>query len=410
MNTVGYHQGDQILAQLPAENSLRCAVVAGAITLPLGFLVILVSCWQISIDEPPTVLADFMVFWTAAQFMIEGTPLAALDPVKLTERMLVDPEGWLPFAYPPAFLVFLAPFGFAPFVLAWPLFSAGSAILLLFSLRPWCGASRAIWISAAFAPAIFPALVLGQTTLLWIAILLFALSALRHGNGIAAGILIGLLTFKPQLGLMLPIALIAAGAWRTVLWASITALLMLVLPLFWLGFDYIPTLINSVHAHFGMVARPEDTPHRMMSISAFLLGIGIQIEMTTGLQWISTLGVALIVWIAWQSNHVGADARDAILLAAIPLSTPYLWYYELVIPAAALLFLLRAGRLPKGVFGGSLFLGLWLGGCLMIMIELIAPLAEFPTRFIFVPLIVALFAQAAMSGLGKKRMLGGEQA
>ena len=50
---------------------------------------------------------------------------------------------------------------------------------------------------------------------------------------IRAGVAIGLLAIKPQLGLLLPLALAAACRWRTMVWASATVAALIGASLVW---------------------------------------------------------------------------------------------------------------------------------------------------------------------------------
>lgn len=395
----GFEQGDTALRTLDPETALKLAVTAACLTLPIAVLVIGASLWQIGSGLEPAVWTDFNVFWAAATLALGGDPLGALDIRRLYEAMPVRPDAWYPFVYPPGFLALIAPFGALPFALAWPLFTGLSLLGLAAAFRLWTDGSGAALITAACAPVVLPALILGQTSLLWTAGLVTALWFLRRDNAIGAGILIGCLTLKPQLGLILPVALIAFGAWRVILWAMITALVLLIGPLALFGLGYVPALLDGVSGHLSTISAAGEQPGRMLAILTLLIGASIPEEAATIGQIACSIGVAAMVWVVWRPGRAPADLRDAVLFAAIPLSTPYFWHYELVIPATALLFLARGASLPGGVFGLLLFLGLWLGGSAIILIELVAPVRNFPAGWVFVPLLVALFVQSAKSAV-----------
>ena len=73
----------------------------------------------------------------------------------------------------------------------------------------------------------FPAVLLtvthGQNAFLTAGLLSWGL-LLLPAQPVAAGVLIGALAFKPQLALLLPVALIAGGNWRAIVAASLTVL------------------------------------------------------------------------------------------------------------------------------------------------------------------------------------------
>ena len=80
--------------------------------------------------------------------------------------------------------------------------------------------------------------------------------------------------------------------------------------------------------------------------------------------------------------------KAASLLTAIPLSSPYFWFYEAAVLAIATLFMIRAGVLgPRPL--NLLFLAmLWLGAGPTMVIESVYPDALNTTRMLIAPLSV----------------------
>ena len=79
-----------------------------------------------------------------------------------------------------------------------------------------------MWLLLALAfPAVFVNLGHGHNGFLTAALLGFALVNLDR-RPVVAGILFGLLAYKPQFGLMIPLVLLATGRWRTMLAAAAT--------------------------------------------------------------------------------------------------------------------------------------------------------------------------------------------
>ncbi|MDJ0930227.1 glycosyltransferase family 87 protein [Breoghania sp.] len=64
-----------------------------------------------------------------------------------------------------------------------------------------------------------------------------------------AGIVIGLLTYKPQLGVLIPVALLVAGYWRTIFGAAVSTLLFALAS--WLAFGSEPWLVFIAQAYVG---------------------------------------------------------------------------------------------------------------------------------------------------------------
>ena len=130
--------------------------------------------------------------------------------------------GW---HYPPFF------FAVAVLVAALP-YAWGLAIWLAASLAAYLAAMRAILprpetllIAAAF-PAVFVNIGHGQNGFLTAALLGGALHLLDRRPWLA-GVLIGCLAYKPQFGVLIPLALLAGGRWSTIAAAVATVAALL---------------------------------------------------------------------------------------------------------------------------------------------------------------------------------------
>src|SRR5262249_47433894 len=109
--------------------------------------------------------------------------------------------------------------GYFPALFAWV-----SASLLAFTLagRREVSDLRILAI-VLISPAALLCFMSGQSSLLTTAALLTVFASLDR-RPILAGVLIGLLTVKPQLVILFPFALVASGRWRVFFSAAVTAL------------------------------------------------------------------------------------------------------------------------------------------------------------------------------------------
>ena len=96
--------------------------------------------------------------------------------------------------------------------------------LYLAAVRAIVGERVGYLLAAAF-PAVLCNFIVGQNGFLSAALLGGALLFIER-RPVLAGMLIGLLTYKPHLGLLFPIVLAASGHWRVFIAAGITAALM----------------------------------------------------------------------------------------------------------------------------------------------------------------------------------------
>jgi hypothetical protein len=351
-------------ARLQAFGGNRTALVvflgvSGALFLMA--IVVAVAFILTADGTPRTLDSDFRVFWAAARILLSGDPLAAFDDARLDLEYGEVTEAWMPWLYPPGYLFLIAPFGLLSYAVAFLAMTLISVAAMALAARPFSGGVRPVWAALALAPAYLPPLVIGQNSLIWLAVLLAALHALRTGRPVLAGVIIGCLTLKPQLGLLIPIALLAAWQWRTILAAAATTILLAALPTLVTGVAYWQLLVEKLGLHADrMVTLIGELD---LTVGPFFLAsmLGLPTPAALALQWAITGIAALSVFVFWRSPRIGFDAKAALLLTAILLSAPYLWYYEAAMMPAIGLFLLRAGILTTRPLHLVLLLLLWIG-------------------------------------------------
>jgi arabinofuranan 3-O-arabinosyltransferase len=338
-------------------------IVIAGVTATILFAQTIVQAAFIQTAEPGTVAIkiDFRIFWAAGQLALQGDYLAAFDMTRLAAVHQVSPDSWMPWLYPPGYLVLMMPFGALPFDYSVLIFSLISVLLIGLAVRPYTAGSAPVWLAMTLAPAYVPTLILAQNNLIWVAGLLAALAALRRERWVLAGVLIGCLTLKPQLGLLIPVALLAVGLWRTIIAALATAVVLAVLPTLLVGTEYWGLLASRLAEHGDKLLGSIDNLFLLVNpIYVFAL-LGAPADVALGLQWGIIALSAGIVAILWRSRGVGFDTRMAGLLIAILLSAPYLWYYEVAIMPMIGLCMVRAGILRQTIPHLALLLCLWLG-------------------------------------------------
>jgi arabinofuranan 3-O-arabinosyltransferase len=356
-------------ARVRAFAGLPLTLVVGlgaAVTLLFALAFISTAFFFTSEDGTRALDVDFRVFWAAGRLAWVGEPLAAFDMARLGAVHNVDPDIWMPWLYPPAYLLLLIPFGAMPFDWAFLLSNLVSIALIALALRHFVVRAPVVWIALVFAPAYVPTLVLGQNSLIWLAGLLAALAALRDGRPVLAGIFIGCLTLKPQLGILIPVALLAAGLWRTILAATATTLLLALLPCAVTGLRYWALLAERMGEQSEFLISSIETQYLMMGPYYLLTLLGLPADVALVVQTVILLVSALAVALFWGSQRVGFDAKAAMLMTAMLLSAPYFWYYEAAMMAAIGLFMLRAGIVGPSPLGLALLFLFWLGGGLQI--------------------------------------------
>ena len=165
---------------------------------------------------------DWMVFYGAARSFFAGKLDQIFDGERFTGYLNAAFSGWLtkplpyrPWVYPPTYLLLLLPFGKLTFAVSYFAFQLVSAVLLGLVLCWKADRPRArafiIW-SALLSPAASINVAMGQNAFLSSALLVGGWRVLRR-NPLLGGAVLGMLTVKPQFGLLLPVALLAAREW-----------------------------------------------------------------------------------------------------------------------------------------------------------------------------------------------------
>jgi hypothetical protein len=160
-----------------------------------------------------------------------------------------------------------------------------------------------------------------------------------------AGILFGALTFKPHLGLLLPVALVAGRHWRSVVAAALTALLSAAASVVLFGTGVWADFLASTADTRSMLESGMNFGHyyKMQSVFAAARLLGSSMVVAYSLQALVALSAAAVVLWAWRRRTADPDMKNAVLLAATPLSTAFIFDYDLMLLAPAIAWLGRKG-------------------------------------------------------------------
>jgi glycosyl transferase family 87 len=174
------------------------------------------------------VASDFVNVWAAGRMALAGHAASVYDwPAhKLVEESAVGHpfDGYFGWHYPPTFLFVAVVLSLIPYATAWVVWTFGTFPAYLAAVRAIIGDRIGYFLGAAF-PAVLANFIVGQNGFLTAGLIGGALTLIEQRPALA-GVLIGLLTYKPHLGLLFPIALVAGGHWRTFASATIVAVLM----------------------------------------------------------------------------------------------------------------------------------------------------------------------------------------
>ncbi len=288
---------------------------------------------------------DFVNVWAAGRLVLEGHPALAYDwdIQKQVELALLkqDFSGYFAWHYPPPFLFVAALLAQFPYAVAFIGWIVVSIIPYLAVMRAIVGRNFGLLLAVAF-PAVFSNTLVGQNGFLT-ASLIGATLYLLPMRPVLAGICLGLLTYKPQYGLLFPVVLIAAAQWRVFFSAAVTAILLAFVS--WLAFGS-----ESWQAFFHwlpMFAQAFLTDGKvpwwkMHSLFALIRYFGGSEQLAWASHWILTASIATALALMWRSR-APYTLKAAALAAGTLLTTPYLFMYDMVVLAIPIAFLVRIG-------------------------------------------------------------------
>jgi len=337
----------------PLVERIGRALMAVLIVALTAYLAAIALVLNSSVADGAAFRIDFVAFWAAAKLAVAGEAIVAFDPQTLVAAQALAPDptrNIYPWLYPPSFHLLVTPLGLLGFSAAFAIFSAVSLGLYILALDGWAGPVRGGLALAVAAPPVAFTLIVGNTSLLWVAMLLFALSMLARGRPRSAGAMIALLTLKPQLGLLIPVALIAGRHWRATLWAAIATAAIVAVTIAVFGVGYWSEFFHTLARTTAAFAFEREITKTMITWYAFAIQLGASHEVALAVQAPSLALAAGSVGLLWSRSGVAPDLKIAVLCLATLSSTPYAYQYELVLAVAGALFLARAGigRSPAG--------------------------------------------------------------
>jgi hypothetical protein len=306
---------------------------------------------------------DFSNVYAAGELTWQGRPADAYQPaLQHAAEKAVFGDRDVPFFgwhYPPFF--FAIAFAVAAFPYAWGLaiWIASSLAAYLMVIRAILPRTETLLLAAAF-PAVFVCIGHGQNGFLTAALLGGALHLLDR-RPLIAGMLIGCLAYKPQFGVLIPIALLAGGRWRTIGAAANTVAALIALSLLTLGGDVWHAFADSLRFTQTVVLEQGDTGwEKIQSVFSAVRMWGATVHTAYAVQ--AALALVLAASIAWLWRSDAAfELKAAALATGSLLATPYVLDYDLVVLAVAIVYLTRHGvKYGFGSFEISLLAAAWI--------------------------------------------------
>ena len=345
--------------------------------------------WILTPDDRP-IATDFVTIWAAGHMAQAGHAASAYDwtalrPVdaSVTGRPFAGYLGW---PYPPTFLFCAALLSSLPYVSAFLVWVSSTFVAYLVAIRAIVGDRSGYLLGAAF-PAVLANFIVGQNGCLSAGLIGGAIVLIER-QPVYAGVLLGLLTYKPHLAALFPIVLLASGRWKVLISAGITAAVMMALSWAAFGGASWMAFFSGIKHALGSDALTDQG--KLQSAFGLVLLLGGGKPLAWAVQIAIALFAAISISVFWRGK-ASYELKAAALGVGVLLLPSHLLTYDLVILAVPLAFLFRLGS-TYGFLSYEL-----IGMGLVCLLILVFPLVQAPVGFVAVLIVAALVVRRALS-------------
>jgi alpha-1,2-mannosyltransferase len=350
---------------------------------------------------------DFLHFYTLGSLAIEhrGADLYNINAqAELAAQRVPQAAGirYLPL-YPPHVSLFFAPLALLPYAPALALWWGYSTLVYaICCYSVWLACPRlrqygplTAVLAIAF-PAFFHLIAWGQTSALALACFTVMFFLLRNEQEFSAGLVLGCLIFKPQLGLASAVIFAGLGAWRVAAGAVISAAVQLSAGVAYFGTKPLWRWLDLLRNARAVMPLLEPKPYQTHCLRTFWSMLIPWSAFSFVLYLLSAIVVLALTIVCWKKNSsVTFALRYSALLLATVLVAPHLTVYDLVILAPGFL-LLADWLLEQAPSFSTRRLGTLL--YLIYTLPLIGPLARWThVQLSVIAMTVALYLIAQMS-------------
>jgi hypothetical protein len=304
-----------------------------------------VSHWWVYDAHGLGIPADFVNVWSAGRLALDGHPAQAWDwdiqkqvQVQVLGQTYPGNFAW---HYPPPFLLvamFLAQFPYGAAFIGW---MAASFVPYLAMMRATVGQPFGLLLAACF-PVLINNATVGQNGFLTAALIGGTLYFLPM-RPVLSGICLGLLTYKPQYGLLFPLVLIAASQWTVFITAAVVAVLLASVSLLAFGLESWQAFLHWMPMFSQAFLTEGRAPwFKLQSIFGLVRYLGGSEQLGWAFQWTLTAAVAVTLVMIWRSR-VRYSLKASSLAVGALLATPYLFLYDMMVLAIPIGYLVRLG-------------------------------------------------------------------
>ena len=340
----------------------------------------LAGAWIVDGSGAP-LYGDFTDAWVAGWHARNADASQLYDPsefVRIQKVMIGARDYFYPnWPYPPTFFLILAPLSTLPYVNAF----------LTWDVATLLGCVVVVYLIVRRSPAI--ALVLASPFTVWnflagqngflTASLLGGSLFFLEKRPVVAGAMIGCLTYKPQFGILVPVALVATRQWRAFASAVVAVAVLAAVSVLLFGADAWTTFLNGFveQSKLNLGAGPDSNWGYLQTMYGLSRNLHVTADAAWLIQGLTTLAAAVIIWILWQSP-VRYPLKAATLSAAALIATPYAFAYDMAALAIPIAFLVK-DQIDYGMLKGEQTIMLALFGATVTTLVILGDSADHVT-------------------------------
>ncbi len=319
-------------------------IILAMIVAMLGWLAI-TSDGMVASDGKP-LGTDFSNVYAAGKMSLRGeAPLAYDWETEFKEEQAVFGREDIPFYgwhYPPYFLLLASVLALLPYIPALIVWQLSTYAIYLGLARRIVEHPQTLLLAAA-APVVFVNMSHGHNGFLTASLLAGALLVLDR-KPVLAGILIGLMIYKPQFGVLIPFVLAITGRWAVFASAAATVIALSIVVTAIFGFDVWVAFEASLDLTRTIVLEQGGTGwQKIQSMFSAIRSFGGTVSIAYMAQGLLSAVVALTTALIWRRWPVSLNVKASALCSATLLMTPYVLDYDMVLLCPAIAFLAREG-------------------------------------------------------------------
>jgi hypothetical protein len=357
------------------KRNARVAFLAAALLPPLlaASVLWILPVAGLGADRIAIAARDYTDMWAAGHLVALGHGDTLFDLAAFNAALHFMFGAGFPhqvWPYPPPILLLAVPLSLLPLLPGFLLYTVGTATLLWLSLRAG-GLTRPACAAVLLSPAVADNALTGQNGSLTATLLLGGLF-LADRRPILAGAILGALVIKPQLGMLVPLCLIASRNWRALLAMATSAGLLIAASAFLFGLDaWIGFLMHTRPMIAAILTAPWRALPAQQNFASPLMAarsVGASMEVAYGIQTAVTLVCGAVVWWTWRTPEVERIPRAALTGLLAVAAAPWVHTYDMIPLSVAVVVLAEMTcRSSLALLGFAWF---WPGAVILLPIPL----------------------------------------